>query len=138
MKKVFNARTVGFYFGFVAGLIALIGAIGLIATDFGDITFSWITVALAMGGFAFEILNCLADLAVAPLLSAVCFGCALSWHLYIGLPTLSDIWNGVNYIGGNAKAVIVFGVIFAVATLLGIVSCFMSQRKKYQIISTET
>ena len=69
------------------------------------------------------------DLAVAPLLSAVCFGCALSWHLYIGLPTLSDIWNGVNFIGGNAQAVITFGVFFAVAAVFGVASCFMNQRK---------
>lgn len=29
-------------------------------------------------------------------------------NLYIGLPTLSDVWNGVNFIGGNPLAVMVF------------------------------
>lgn len=134
MKRIFDARTAGFYLSLAACLEALVGVIGLIVTDRGDITFSWITVALVAGGVLFECLNCVTDLAVAPLLSAVCFGCALSWHLYIGLPTLSDIWNGVNFIGGNAQAVIVYGALFAAAALLGVVSCFMSQRRHIQVV----
>ena len=130
MKTIFKNRTVGFYLGLIGCLAALIGAIGLVATDRGDITFSWITVILVALGVLFECLNATTDLAVAPLLCAVCFGCALSWHLYIGLPTLSDIWNGVNFIGGNAQAVIVFGVFLAVATVFGVASCFMNQRKR--------
>ena len=133
MKNLFRARTAGFYLGLLASLAALIGAVGMIATDLGDITFSWITIALMAAGILFECINCVTDLSDAPLLSALCFGCGFSWHLYKGLPALSDIWNGVNFIGGNAQAVIVYGVFFAVATLLSVISCFMAQRKNIQL-----
>lgn len=133
MKKVFSARTVGFYLGFIACLAALAGAVGLVATDMGDRTFSWITIALMGGGIVFGCINGVTDLAIAPLLSTLCIGCGFCWHLYIGLPTLSDIWNGVNYIGGNAQAVMVYGGSFAAAMLLSIISCFMAQRKNIQI-----
>ena len=132
MKNVFSARTLGFYLGLIACLAALIGAVGMIATDLGDITFSWITIALMVAGIAFGCLNCFTDVSFAPLFCALFLGCGFSWHLYKGLPTLSDIWNGVNFIGGNAQAVIVYGIFFAVACLLSIVSSFMAQRKNIQ------
>ena len=85
MKKVFSARTVGFYLGLNACLAALAGAVGLVATDMGDRTFSWITIALMGGGIVFGCINGVTDLAIAPLLSTLCIGCGFCWHLYIGL-----------------------------------------------------
>ena len=134
MKNVFTARTTGFYLGLLACLAALAGALWLLFTDAGDITFSWITIGLMAAGIVFEIVNCLTDWVAAQLLSALFWGCGLSWHLYIGLPTLSDIWNGVHFIGGNAQAVLVGGACFAVATVLSIASCFMDQRKTILLV----
>ena len=133
MKNAFSARTPGFYLGLTACVAALAGSVGMIATDFGDITFSWITIALMAGGLAFGCLNCFSDFSAAPLFCALCLGCGFCWHLYRGLPTLSDIWNGVNFIGGNAQAVIVYGIFFAVAAVLSIASCFMAQRKNIRL-----
>ena len=134
MSKNLNGKTAGFWLNIIACCLAIIGALGLILTDRGDITFSWITVALMTGGIAFGALNWLTELSIAPLLSAICIGCGFSWHLFKGLPTLSDIWNGVNFIGGNANAVIVWGIFFFLATILAVISSFMHQRKLIQVI----
>lgn len=44
------------------------------------------------------------------------------------LPSISDVWNGVNFIGGNATLGIIFSVTFFVAAVAGIISCFMKER----------
>ena len=133
MKRIFEARTAGFYLDFLACLAAFIGIFAFIASDRGDITFSWITVGLLAAGIFFGILNALTDLAVCPLFTALGLGCALSFHLYQGLPTLSDQWNGVNFIGGNPQAVTQFGILFGACTLLSLISCFLPQRKNIQM-----
>ncbi len=43
------------------------------------------------------------------------------------LPSLSDVWNGVNFIGGNGLVSLPFTVCFGVSAILSIVSCFMKQ-----------
>ena len=134
MKKNLNSRTTGFWLSTAACCLALIGALGLLLTDRGDITFSWITIALAAGGILFGVLNWLTDLSIIPLLLALCLGCGFCWHLYVGLPTLSDIWNGVNFIGGNATAVILWGAFFLMAAILSVAGSFMNQKKQIQLV----
>ncbi len=131
--KFFQNRTKGFWTGAAAALIFLIADVAFLATNHSDRVFSWITFALILAGVVFEILVTVTDLKIMPLLSAVCFGAGLSFHLYIGFPTLSDIMTGVNFIGGNADAVIIFGVICLAGTILSAISCFCDQRKTIEI-----
>ncbi|MFA9376407.1 MAG: hypothetical protein ACERKZ_06600 [Lachnotalea sp.] len=127
--RFFNNRTVGFRIGLIASCLMLIGDILFIITDHADRTFSMVTFILILIGVVGEGLVILKNYKFTPLLPSICFGVAMSWHFYLGLPTLSDIMNGVNFIGGNPNAVIVFGVIFLIGTLAAIVSCFMEQSK---------
>lgn len=127
--KVFSNRTIGFWIGFAASVLMLAGDAAFIATDRADRTFSFLTFGLILAGVACQALVVVFDWKVMPLLCAVCFGSALSYHLFLGLPTLSDVVNGVNYIGGNPAAVVVFGGIFAAGTLLTLCASFMNQRK---------
>ncbi len=127
--KAFSDRTIGFWIGLVASVLMLVGDVAFLITDSADRTFSYITFGLILAGVVCEALVVFLDWKVMPLLCAVCFGAALSYHLFIGLPTLSDVVNGVHYIGGNPTAVVVFGGIFAVGTLLTLCASFMNQRK---------
>lgn len=127
--KLFNNRTVGFWIGLAASALMLVGDALFLITDGSDRTFSFITFGLILAGVACQVLVVFFDWDVMPLLCAVCFGTALSYHLFLGLPTLSDVVNGVNYIGGNPTAVVVFGGIFAAGTLLTLCASFMNQRK---------
>ena len=104
--------------------------------DYGDRTFSFVTFGLIIAGFAAELLVLIKNYYFAPLLSSICFGVALSMHLYLGFPTLSDVVNGVNFIGGNPQAVIIFGIAFLIGTVASLVSCFMNQSKSEALIYT--
>jgi len=127
--RFFKNRTVGFWIGLAAAFLMLIADIIFIITDYSDRTFSMVTFILILIGVAGEVLIIVKDFKFAPLLPSICFGVAMSIHLYLGLPTLSDVMNGVNFIGGDPNAVIVFGAIFLIGTFFAIVSCFMKQSK---------
>ena len=127
--RFFKNRTVGFWIGLAAAFLMLIADIIFIITDYSDRTFSMVTFILILIGVAGEGLIIVKDFKFAPLLPSICFGVAMSIHLYLGLPTLSDVMNGVNFIGGDPNAVIVFGAIFLIGTFFAIVSCFMKQSK---------
>ena len=54
---------------------------------------------------------------------------AFAFALRVALPSLSDVWNGVNFIGGNAALGVTFTAIYLVSAILGLVSSFMGQNK---------
>ena len=47
----------------------------------------------------------------------------------VGLETLSDVWNDVNFVGGNPTMAITFIVLFAIRTVAAIVAAFMKEDK---------
>lgn len=133
---LFKDRTSGFWIGFMAACLMLAADIVFIIFDYRDRTFSFVTFGLIIAGFAAELLVLIKNYYFAPLLSSICFGVALSMHLYLGFPTLSDVVNGVNFIGGNPQAVIIFGIAFAIGTVASLISCFMNQSKSEGLIYT--
>lgn len=126
---LFKDRTLGFWIGFLASCLMIAANIAFIIFDYGDRTFSFITFGLIIAGFLGELLVLLKNFYFAPFLSSVCFGAALSMHFYLGFPTLSDVMNGVNFIGGNPQAVVVFGILFTIGTISSLISSFMEQSK---------
>lgn len=134
MKKYFENRTAGFWIGLAAAIMVLVTDVAFVAVDASDRTFSWIVFGLMLAGCALHLMVVFTDLRLAPLFSSVFFGVGTALHIYVGLPTLSDIWNGVNFIGGNPTAVIVFGALFAAGMVLSMVSCFMEQRKVTELV----
>jgi len=126
--KPFQNRTIGFWCGENAALLMLISDVAFAVLDHGDRTFSWFTFGMILAGVVFRFLVLVSDFSVFPLLSAVCFGTGLAWHLYLGLPTASDVVNGVNFVGGNFMMFLIFGIIFLVGTVMAIIACFTKQR----------
>lgn len=126
----FKNRTIGFWIGFIGTIIMLAANVLFIIIDYGDRTFSFITFGLILLGVIGEILVVYTAFQFTTLIPAVCFGVALSMHLYLGFPTLSDVVNGVNFVGGNPKAVIQFGVMFLIGTICALTSNFMNQSKQ--------
>lgn len=127
---MFKGKTVGFWVGVIATAMMLIADIAFIIVNRGDKTFSWVTAGLILAGVLGEVLVVGKNPVFAPLIPAICYGVALSMHLYLGLPTLSDIVNGVNFVGGNSTAVLVFGGIFLFGTVLAVAASFMGQTEK--------
>ena len=131
--NIWKNRTIGFWLGVAAAVLFLMADIVFAITTYSDRVFSWITFGLIMAGIVFEVLNVLTGQKWIPLMTAICFGTAFAFHLYIGLPTLSDIVNGVNFVGGNPTAVIVFGILFLIGVILSVAACFMEQKQELQI-----
>lgn len=132
MSKFFKQKTFGFWLAFVAAAVFLISDIIFLATDIGDRTFSFVTFIFILLGIAAQIAYAFIDHKLAdplPLLSCVFYGVAIGQHWKLGLGTLSDVWNGVVFVGGNAVAALTFGIIFTVCTVAAVAACFMKQKK---------
>ena len=118
--------TTPMYFGEAVAVISAVSAVIFIVMDRSDRTFSPVTVLLLLLGAVSWLLALVVKKDLVPLVATVFLGAGLSVHLYQGLPTLSDIWNGVNFIGGNPIMVVVFGVVFGIVTILSVISLFLN------------
>lgn len=153
VKGCFKNRTVGFYLSFGAACVAFIAAIAyLVVTASEDMslmqadnqisgfdrTFSLVGFIIVLVGALSEILVVFTDfkfaIVIPTVLTAVGAGVTLSQCIY----TLMDVFNGINFYGGN------LGIAFAIPILLGVVvivecvASFMSMRKEAVKESTNT
>lgn len=134
-ERFVSGRTIGFYLALGAAVLFLISDIIFVAVDAGDRTFSYVTFALILVGAAIEIVSVFFDykfLDFLPVVSCACYGVAFGMHLYLGLPTLSDRWNGVNFVGGNGDAVITFAILFGIGLVAALAACFMKRRRSVE------
>lgn len=132
IKAPFKSRPVAFWIGLGAAALAIVSAIMLIALDYGDKTFSMDAfVCMLIGGIMFAAVVFI-DMKLLPVIPGILYILGFAFELDATLPPLSDVWNGVNFIGGNAMMGLTFTIIFAVCALISIVVCFMNQGRKAQ------
>lgn len=124
MKKL-NHKGITFYLVCLLALLSWAAAIAYIVTDQGDITFSWLAVGLLVIGGALGVAAELIQVGVLLLAGSLCASAAFGEMLRVGLPSVSDIWNGVTFIGGNGQLALVFIAVFAVIALISCVLCFI-------------
>lgn len=133
MKEYFNVnpfkdRSVGFWLGLAAAAVAIISSVLYIAVDFGDKSFSiQAFIIMLLGGLSFALVM-FTNFKTATLVPSILYVVGFAYALDYTLPPLSDVWNGVNFIGGNAAAGLSFTIAFLVCAILSIVSTFMEQR----------
>ncbi|MBO4989051.1 MAG: hypothetical protein J6D37_01835 [Clostridia bacterium] len=128
--KLLQHKTKFWWIGFVGAVLALLGCAAYVITDIGDRTFSWAVFALAIVGSVVYFLSLWKDCFYIPLAASFLFGAATAYEVYLMLPTLSDIWNNVHFIGGNAVQSIVFSALFLVSTALCIGASFGATTKE--------
>ncbi len=124
IKSFFKDRGFGFYLTLTSCVLALVGNILFFVLDSGDRTFSLVTFISVFLGVAFGVAALFLNFSFLPLLSACGMGVGFSYHVYTALPTYSDIWNKVNFIGGNATMATVFMIIFGLTFILSCIACF--------------
>lgn len=129
VKQAFKNRTVGFYIGLAAAVVALIGDILYIAIDGADRTFTSAGFALVLVGAIAELLVVFTEFRFAPLIPAAFYIGGFALALNVALPSLSDVWNGVTFIGGNATLGVIFSATFLICATAQTASCFMNQRR---------
>lgn len=107
-----------------AAALALVGSILYLILDNGDRTFSWLGFGLALGGAALTLLPLFLDPAVLPILPAAAYAAAFGIVLRAALPSLSDVWNKVNFIGGNAVLGMIFSGVYLASAIVACIACF--------------
>ncbi len=130
MKKAFENRTPGFCLSLAAAVIGLIGAVLYIALDGSDRTFTILGFAFALAGAVSTALVVFTRLKFAPIVPAALYAAAFGLVLRVALPSLSDVWNKVNFIGGNAAMGMAFSAVFLVCAVLGCAACFLGVDKE--------
>ena len=113
----------------VAALIAVIGAGLYVLLDGTDKTFTWLGFGLALLG-AFSTVISFTQFQLAPFAPAVLYAAAFGFVLRVAIPSLSNVWNKVNFVGGNAVMGITFSCVYLVCALLAVWACFVGTDRK--------
>ena len=108
-----------------AAVAALIGSVLYLVLDGTDQTFTWVGFALALAGAASTVL-CFTKLKFAPIVPVALYAAAFGFVLRLAIPSLSDVWNKVNFIGGNAVMGMTFSIVYLICALLSAAACFAS------------
>lgn len=130
MKKMFQDRGPGLYLSLIAGAAALLGAILYLVLDGGDKTFTPIGFGLALAGAASTALVVFTRLKFAPFIPSALYAAAFGVVLRVAVPSLSDVWNKVDFIGGNAAMGMGFAGAFLLCAVLGAASCFTGDERE--------
>lgn len=123
-------RTVVYYLGIAIALFAILSGLSYYFYDYGDKTFADEAVVLmVLGGVLYLLLVTLLPFQFVPMIPAILYTAAFGYALTATLPSLSDVWNGVNFIGGFAFMGLFYTIRFFLCAVFSIVSCFFSYRK---------
>lgn len=106
-----------------AAVVAVVGSVFYLVLDGADKTFTWLGFGFALAGAASTVL-CLTRFKLAPFVTASMYCAAFGLVLRVAIPSLSDVWNKVNFIGGNAAMGMVFSGVYLLCAVLAVVSCF--------------
>lgn len=120
-------RSIGFYLLLGAGTFSIVSAILYLVLDGGDMgkTFSYLPFILMLCGAVAVVPMIFFKWKFLPLIPTAFWIGGFAYTLRITVPSVSDLWNHVNFIGGNAYLGMVFTGLFLISTILGIVSIFL-------------
>lgn len=130
MKNHFSGRNAGFWLSLAAAVSALLVTAVYFAVDLGDRTFSIPGAILALAGVAGTALVVFTRWKLTPLLPAALYSAAFALVFRVALPSLSDVWNKVNFIGGNAAVGMAAAAAYLACALMAVVVCFLGTEKQ--------
>ncbi len=136
LERFFKDRSIGFYVAMGIALVALVADIVYVIVDHedSDRTFTWVGFALVLVAVFSNAVTIFTPLPFAPIIPSVLYSVSFGVILKACLPSISDIWNGVNFIGGNGELGIVFSAIFGVVAIAGVVTCFLDMKKTILLV----
>lgn len=128
--QFFKNRTLAYWVALGASAVMLIADIFYLALDGDDtVTFSMFNFGMILAGALCFVIPTVFDFPSASVLTVGLASFGAASLLAMSLESLSDIWNGVNFVGGNAVMAVVFAGIFLVCILTVAVTCFFPQTK---------
>ncbi len=113
-------------FALVCGTAPIAAALVYAVSDYGDKTFSMIAAVLAVLGGVLILAAQFKKLELVKLVGSLCVSGAVGLVAFKTIPTITDIFNGVVFIGGNQTAAVAFLIVFAVVGILDVICCFVS------------
>jgi len=111
-----------------AALAAVVGSGLYLLLDGSDKTFTWFGFAFALAGAVSTVL-CFTRFKLAPFVTTALYCTAFGLVLRVAVPSLSDVWNKVNFIGGNAAMGMAFSGVYLVCAILAVTACFAGTDK---------
>lgn len=129
MKELLKGRTAGAWLGIAAAMAALAADIVYIATNYGDKTFSMAVFILVLAAAVMAVAAFVLPFADLSIISCLLLAGGAGMQCYVSMPTISDIWNNVVFVGGDRLAAVLYLVLFCVCALALVVSQFLRQRK---------
>lgn len=133
----FGGYTPVFYISIAIAVFALISSFTYYLYDYGDKTFSSDATLLMWFGALSFLLCVFTKTKTAPAIPALLYTIGAAKALEVTLPSLSDVWNGVHFIGGFGKMGLFFTVQFAVCAVASIICCFFNYRKVKETTNEE-
>lgn len=130
MSKLFQNRTLKDYLEFAALLILLVADILYILLDAGDKTYSMTAFFLVLAGTCLGLMLLALRINDFMIVPALMLAAAAGIQTYISLPTISDIWNHVVYIGGNQTNAVLFLALFIGGTLALTIAGFFPEKER--------
>lgn len=132
MKEYLKDKSVGFYLLLTAAVVGFVCVIYYVIQSNMDDCFNVAFFLLVLFGIIAAVASQTVPVkymdSLVPV-AAILWGMAFGIMVNNMLPTMSDVWNGVNFIGGNLSAYIVYTVLAFITAVLGIVACFMGTQK---------
>ena len=127
MKK----RTVAAYLSFLPALLAIAAVIyGESTLGFNDGTFALPIVIALASGVALTVVTFLAGWDFLPILTTAAYALGFGLTVSKAAPTLSDYFNGVNFMGGNLENCVVYIILTGLALVISMVLLFLPERRQ--------
>lgn len=134
LKESFLAKTVYQYVLYAVYIAGIIIDVIFLIVDGSDQTFTQGCFILVLIGSCLGLLDFFFEYGGFCLWgAALCYIAGIGFHLAVGLESVSDLWNGVDFIGGNQEAAIAFGCCFiAIAVVLIVLNFFGRNKRRAQ------
>lgn len=129
-EKIFSDRKASFYIWAAAAILALGGVIYYAIQSNADSCFDIKYFIALLAGVILFCAGVFTRKDFFIMLTAAAFAAAFGFMLYDMLPSLSDVWNGVDFIGGNLTAYIIYTVITFIVTGITVYVCFVGTENK--------
>lgn len=125
VKTLLLSRPKAVLLAYIVFIVGIITSIVFLIVNGEDRTFLWSTFFFVVVGSVIGLCDIFIHLrGMLIFTSTLAYVTAVGFHLYAALPSLSDLWNNVNFIGGNQNAAIVFGSIYIILTVILIIINF--------------
>lgn len=131
MSKILTylkTKDVTFYLSIAIGIAGLVFSLIYLISNSSDKTYSLVSFITALIGSILLIAAPFFSywfLKFKYLVIAALFSVSEAFQLTVSLPTLSDVWNGVNFVGGNVNAAILYMAVFGALMVYSIIMTYL-------------